>query len=56
MLEDGVVNLWDINIRRFFYGYSDVYIVFVIGFKFFFLNDILLFFVGLDKRIICFDV
>lgn len=54
--EDGAVNLWDINTRRLLHGYSDAHIASATGLKFSPLNDILLLSVGLDKRIICFDV
>jgi protein NEDD1 len=54
--EDGAVNLWDINTRRLLHGYNTAHIASATGLKFSPLNDILLLSVGLDKRIICFDV
>ncbi|XP_062617697.1 protein NEDD1-like [Saccostrea cucullata] len=54
--EDGAVNLWDINTRRLLHTYSTAHIASATGLKFSPLNDILLLSVGLDKRMICFDI
>ncbi|XP_069140779.1 protein NEDD1-like [Argopecten irradians] len=54
--DDGAVNLWDINTRRLIHSFSDAHQAPATGIKFSPINSIFLISVGLDKRIICYDL
>lgn len=54
--EDGAINLWDTNRRSLIHSFSDNHKAPATGLAFSPLNEMLLMSVGLDKRIICYDV
>ncbi|OWF54240.1 protein NEDD1-like isoform X2 [Mizuhopecten yessoensis] len=54
--DDGAVNLWDTNTRRLIHSFSDAHRAPATGINFSPINAIFLMSVGLDKRIICYDL
>lgn len=54
--DDGAVNLWDTNTRRLLHSFTDSHRSPATGLNFSPINDMLLMSVGLDKRIVCYDV
>ncbi|XP_060074999.1 protein NEDD1-like [Ylistrum balloti] len=54
--DDGAVNLWDTNTRRLIHSFSDAHRAPATGINFSPINAIFLISVGLDKRIICYDL
>ncbi|XP_033745078.1 protein NEDD1-like [Pecten maximus] len=54
--DDGAVNLWDTNTRRLIHSFSDAHRAPATGINFSPINAIFLVSVGLDKRIICYDL
>ncbi|XP_064633227.1 protein NEDD1-like isoform X2 [Lineus longissimus] len=54
--DDGAVSLWDTNTRRLLHSFTDMHCSSATGLAFSPLNEILLMSVGLDKRIVCYDV
>jgi WD40 repeat protein len=54
--DDGAVSLWDTNTRRLMHSFTDMHCSSATGLAFSPLNEILLMSVGLDKRIVCYDV
>ncbi|XP_074646303.1 protein NEDD1-like [Tubulanus polymorphus] len=54
--EDGAVCLWDTNTRRLMHSFTDKHCACPMGLAFSPINKMLLMSVGLDKRIVCYDV
>ncbi|XP_013386003.1 protein NEDD1 [Lingula anatina] len=54
--DDGALNLWDVNTRRLLHSFNDMHRAPATGLVFSPLNEMLLMSVGLDKRIVCYDV
>ena len=54
--DDGAVNLWDANTRRLIHGFTESHKAPAMDLAFSPLNEMLLLSVGLDKRIVCYDV
>ena len=54
--DDGAVNLWDTNTRRHLHSFGTMHQAPATGVAFSPLNEMLLMTVGLDKKIICYDV
>ncbi|KAK3585866.1 hypothetical protein CHS0354_038398 [Potamilus streckersoni] len=54
--DDGSLNLWDSNTRQMIHGFSDSHRAPATGLVFSPINDILLMSIGLDKRIVCYDL
>lgn len=54
--DDGAVNLWDTNTRRLLHSFTDSHRSPATGLNFSPINNMLLMSVGLDKRIVCYDV
>ncbi|KAL3852617.1 hypothetical protein ACJMK2_016236 [Sinanodonta woodiana] len=54
--DDGSLNLWDSNTRQLIHGFSDSHRAPATGLVFSPINDILLMSIGLDKRIVCYDL
>lgn len=54
--DDGCVNLWDCNTRQLVHSFKDIHKAPAMGLAFSPLNEMLLTSVGLDKRIVCYDV
>ena len=54
--DSGAVALWDTNKRQLIYAFTDSHKAPAMGIAFSPLNEMLLMSVGLDKRIVCYDV
>lgn len=54
--DDGCVNMWDTNKRCLLHSFSDHHKAPATGLAFSPINEMLVLSVGLDKRIICYDV
>ncbi len=54
--DDGSVALWDTNARKVLHSFKDAHKASATSLSFSPVNDMLLTSVGLDKRIVCYDV
>ena len=54
--DDGAVNLWDTNAKRLIHSFDGQHKAPATALAFSPLNDMLLMSVGLDKRLVCYDV
>jgi protein NEDD1 len=54
--DDGAVTLWDANARRVLHSFKDAHVGPATGIAFSPINEMLMVSVGLDKRLVCYDI
>ena len=54
--DDGAVTLWDANTRRALHSFKDAHNGPATGLAFSPINEMLMMSVGLDKRVVCYDI
>lgn len=54
--DDGVVTLWDANARRQLHVFQEAHVGPATGLAFSPINEMLMISVGLDKRMVCYDI